>query len=136
MFAPENRNEVIPGSYQLGWQQHVFHVTGWWGWLARLKAEVVAEEQLVGLVIGSDTNSRILDPTDKATFPLFGDGAGAVVLAPGGQRQGQEPRCRGGVHLHRRRDQEGRREAGRPVPVSMYIVCCPSGFVKVQAGRK
>lgn len=32
VFAPENRGELIPGSYQLGWQQHLFHVSGWWGW--------------------------------------------------------------------------------------------------------
>ena len=32
VFAPENRHEPIPGSYQLGWQQHIFHITGWWGW--------------------------------------------------------------------------------------------------------
>jgi 3-oxoacyl-[acyl-carrier-protein] synthase-3 len=40
------------------------------------------------LVIGADTNSRVLDPTDKTTYPLFGDGAGAVVLAPGNPDQG------------------------------------------------
>ena len=40
------------------------------------------------LVIGSDTNSRVLDPTDRTTYPLFGDGAGAVILAPGSQTQG------------------------------------------------
>ena len=40
------------------------------------------------LVIGADTNSRVLDPTDKKIFPLFGDGAGAVVLAPGSPEQG------------------------------------------------
>ncbi len=40
------------------------------------------------LVIGSDTNSRVLDPTDRSTFPLFGDGAGAVILAPGSREQG------------------------------------------------
>jgi 3-oxoacyl-[acyl-carrier-protein] synthase-3 len=40
------------------------------------------------LVIGSDTNSRVLDPTDRSTYPLFGDGAGAVILAPGSQAQG------------------------------------------------
>jgi 3-oxoacyl-[acyl-carrier-protein] synthase III len=33
------------------------------------------------LVIGGDTNSRIADPTDPKTYPLFGDGAGAVVLS-------------------------------------------------------
>ncbi|WP_342221812.1 beta-ketoacyl-ACP synthase III [Candidatus Fukatsuia endosymbiont of Tuberolachnus salignus] len=32
------------------------------------------------LVIGSDTLSRVLDPQDRKTLVLFGDGAGAVVL--------------------------------------------------------
>ena len=32
------------------------------------------------LVIGSDTLSRTLDPEDRGTLILFGDGAGAVVL--------------------------------------------------------
>ncbi len=38
------------------------------------------------LVIGGDTNSRILNPDDIKTYPLFGDGAGAVILerAPAG----------------------------------------------------
>ena len=40
------------------------------------------------LVIGADTNSRILDPDDKTTYPLFGDGAGAVLLAAGSDEQG------------------------------------------------
>ena len=40
------------------------------------------------LVIGAECNSRILDPTDKRTYPLFGDGAGAVLLAPGSPEQG------------------------------------------------
>ncbi len=40
------------------------------------------------LVIGADTNSRVADPTDMKTFPLFGDGAGAVILAPGSPEQG------------------------------------------------
>lgn len=40
------------------------------------------------LVIGADTNTRVLDPDDKKTFPLFGDGAGAVILSPGSQEQG------------------------------------------------
>ncbi|MVN89227.1 beta-ketoacyl-ACP synthase 3 [Deinococcus sp. HMF7620] len=33
------------------------------------------------LVIGADVYSRILDPTCRRTYPLFGDGAGAVVLS-------------------------------------------------------
>ncbi|MFN9368563.1 MAG: beta-ketoacyl-ACP synthase III [Planctomycetia bacterium] len=36
------------------------------------------------LVIGADTNSRVVDPDDIKTWPLFGDGAGAVVLESGG----------------------------------------------------
>jgi 3-oxoacyl-[acyl-carrier-protein] synthase-3 len=35
-----------------------------------------------GLVIGADIYSRILDPADRRTAVLFGDGAGAVVLGP------------------------------------------------------
>lgn len=34
------------------------------------------------LVIGADLLSRQVDPTDRVTVPLFGDGAGAVVLGP------------------------------------------------------
>ncbi|MEU4656355.1 beta-ketoacyl-ACP synthase 3 [Streptomyces sp. NPDC023723] len=34
------------------------------------------------LVIGAETYSRIVDPADRRTAPLFGDGAGAVVLGP------------------------------------------------------
>jgi 3-oxoacyl-[acyl-carrier-protein] synthase-3 len=37
----------------------------------------------LALVIGADTNSRILDWTDRTTCVLFGDGAGAVLLEPG-----------------------------------------------------
>lgn len=40
------------------------------------------------LVVGADTNTRVLDPNDKKTFPLFGDGAGAVVLESGDDDQG------------------------------------------------
>ena len=34
------------------------------------------------LIIGSDTMSRIIDYTDRATCVLFGDGAGAMLLEP------------------------------------------------------
>lgn len=40
------------------------------------------------LVIGADANSRVVNPKDIKTYPLFGDGAGAVVLAPGSPEQG------------------------------------------------
>jgi 3-oxoacyl-[acyl-carrier-protein] synthase-3 len=40
------------------------------------------------LVIGGDTNSRVLNPDDIKTYPLFGDGAGAVFVEPGAPDQG------------------------------------------------
>ncbi len=40
------------------------------------------------LVAGADLMSGSVDPNDKRTFPLFGDGAGAVLLGPGSKRQG------------------------------------------------
>jgi len=40
------------------------------------------------LVVGSDVMSRIVSPADKKTYPLFGDGAGAVLLGPGSEQQG------------------------------------------------
>lgn len=40
------------------------------------------------LVIGADTNSRVMNPEDKKTFPLFGDGAGAVLVTAGSKEQG------------------------------------------------
>lgn len=40
------------------------------------------------LVVGGDCNSRILNPTDIKTYPLFGDGAGAVLLTRGSSEQG------------------------------------------------
>lgn len=41
---------------------------------------VTAGSSRLALVIGADTNSRIVDPEDVKTWPLFGDGAGAVLL--------------------------------------------------------
>ena len=40
------------------------------------------------LVIGADATTRVADPSDIKTFPLFGDGAGAVLLGPGSAEQG------------------------------------------------
>ncbi len=40
------------------------------------------------LVVGADANSRVVSPQDTKAFPIFGDGAGAVVLAPGSPDQG------------------------------------------------
>ncbi len=54
---------------------------------------VAAGTSRMPLVIGADTNSRVVDPEDVKTWPLFGDGAGAVLLeatepAPAGREQG------------------------------------------------
>lgn len=46
---------------------------------------LVAAEGKYALVIGSDTNSRFTDWTDRSTCVLFGDGAGAVVVGPAQQ---------------------------------------------------
>ena len=40
------------------------------------------------LVIGADTYSKILDFQDQSTCPLFGDGAGAMILGATGERKG------------------------------------------------
>ena len=40
------------------------------------------------LVIGADTYSKILDFQDQTTCPLFGDGAGAVVLGATSEKKG------------------------------------------------
>jgi 3-oxoacyl-[acyl-carrier-protein] synthase III len=42
----------------------------------------------MALVIGGDCNSRIVEPSDPKIYPLFGDAAGAVLLAPGSKEQG------------------------------------------------
>src|SRR5262245_5250266 len=40
------------------------------------------------LIIGGDCNSRVVNPNDIKTYPLFGDGAGAVLLTKGRPDQG------------------------------------------------
>ena len=40
------------------------------------------------MVVGGDTNSRVINPKDIKTYPLFGDGAGAVILTRGNPDQG------------------------------------------------
>lgn len=42
----------------------------------------------LALVIGADVNSRIVNPADMRTAPLFGDGAGAVLIGRGSPHQG------------------------------------------------
>jgi 3-oxoacyl-[acyl-carrier-protein] synthase-3 len=49
---------------------------------------IAAGTSRCALVIGADTNSRVMNPDDKKTWPLFGDGAGAVLLVKGSEEQG------------------------------------------------
>jgi 3-oxoacyl-[acyl-carrier-protein] synthase-3 len=49
---------------------------------------IAAGTSKYALVIGADTNSRVMNPDDKKTYPLFGDGAGAVLLTRGSEDQG------------------------------------------------
>src|SRR3954451_9033704 len=42
----------------------------------------------LALIIGGDCNSRVVNPDVLKTYPLFGDGAGAVLLARGRPDQG------------------------------------------------
>src|SRR5207248_5776261 len=51
-------------------------------------AYVVSGGSDLALVVGGDCNSRIPNPHDIKTYPLFGDGAGAVLLARGTPEQG------------------------------------------------
>src|ERR671937_693307 len=51
-------------------------------------AYVVAGVSDLALVVGGDCNSRVVNPDDLKTYPLFGDGAGAVLLARGRPDQG------------------------------------------------
>jgi 3-oxoacyl-[acyl-carrier-protein] synthase III len=40
------------------------------------------------LIVGGDCNSRAVNPNDMKTYPLFGDGGGAVLLTRGEPHQG------------------------------------------------
>jgi 3-oxoacyl-[acyl-carrier-protein] synthase-3 len=42
----------------------------------------------MALVIGGETLSRLINPADYKTYPLFGDGAGAILLTRGNPEQG------------------------------------------------
>jgi 3-oxoacyl-[acyl-carrier-protein] synthase-3 len=42
----------------------------------------------LALIIGGDANSRVVNPADLKTYPLFGDGAGALLLTRGRPDQG------------------------------------------------
>src|ERR1700730_17455462 len=51
-------------------------------------AYVASGASNLALIIGGDCNSRVVNPNDIKTYPLFGDGAGAVLLTRGRPEQG------------------------------------------------
>jgi 3-oxoacyl-[acyl-carrier-protein] synthase-3 len=51
-------------------------------------AYVISGASDLALIIGGDCNSRVVNPNDLKTYPLFGDGAGAVLLTRGRPGQG------------------------------------------------
>jgi 3-oxoacyl-[acyl-carrier-protein] synthase-3 len=51
-------------------------------------AYVVSGASDLALIVGGDCNSRIANPEDVKSYPLFGDGAGAVLLTRGKPDQG------------------------------------------------
>ncbi len=56
--------------------------------LITASAYVASGASDLALVIGGDCNSRVVNPADVKTYPLFGDGAGAVLVTRGRPDQG------------------------------------------------
>ena len=67
--------------------------------LTTTDALIRAGQAKTALVIGAETFSRILDWTDRSTCVLFGDGAGAIVLAAEQQPGGRGDRGLLSAHL-------------------------------------
>jgi 3-oxoacyl-[acyl-carrier-protein] synthase-3 len=65
------------------------------------------------IVVGADLMSSIIDPLDRTTAVLFGDGAGAVLLEPA------EP-GRGILDFHHRVDGSGRHDLQMPAGGSLH----------------
>ena len=51
-------------------------------------AYVLSGASEMALIVGGDCNTRVVDPNDIKTYPLFGDAAGAVILTRGEPHQG------------------------------------------------
>jgi 3-oxoacyl-[acyl-carrier-protein] synthase-3 len=74
------------------------------------------------IVVGADLMSAIIDPLDRTTAVLFGDGAGAVLLEPA------EPGY-GFVDFHHRVDGSGRNDLLMPAGGSLH----PASHATVEA---
>jgi 3-oxoacyl-[acyl-carrier-protein] synthase-3 len=93
-FTPDH---VCPSTaclvqHRLGLEAPAFDISaacsGFMYSLATAAQFIATNNAQTALVIGADTNSRYVSPLDQRTFPLFGDGAGAVVLTRGQAQQG------------------------------------------------
>jgi 3-oxoacyl-[acyl-carrier-protein] synthase III len=51
-------------------------------------AYVLSGASQLALIVGGDCNTRVVNPNDLKTYPLFGDAAGAVLLTRGEPHQG------------------------------------------------
>jgi 3-oxoacyl-[acyl-carrier-protein] synthase III len=62
--------------------------SGWVYGLVNAAAMLTATGGRAALLIGADVMSRWLDPADRTTLPLFGDGGAAAILRPSGTGSG------------------------------------------------
>jgi len=60
--------------------------TAWLSGVALASSYVETHRADHVLVIGADMIGRFTDPTDRGTYPLFSDGAGAVLVSPAAGR--------------------------------------------------
>ena len=63
--------------------------------LVMASSAVLAGTSELALVIAGDCMSRVINPDDRKTFPLLGDGSGAVLIAAGRPDQGLVSYCMG-----------------------------------------
>jgi 3-oxoacyl-[acyl-carrier-protein] synthase III len=75
------------------------------------------------LLVGSDTMSRFVDPTDRSTYVLFGDGAGAVVL-----QAGTGPQPAGTHHADHTASAQGGQRGHLPGLLACDLVDDPDAF--------
>jgi 3-oxoacyl-[acyl-carrier-protein] synthase-3 len=90
LVATTTADEVLPNAaplvaYALGARYAgAFDIgaacTGFLSAMAVGSAQIEAGRASCVVVVGADFMSRIIDPEDRMTAPVFGDGAGAVVL--------------------------------------------------------
>lgn len=90
VLATSTPDRTIPSTAalvarDLGSHAGTFDVNGACAGFVYALGSAVGWVELTGkpaLVIGADVMSRIVDPDDRGTAILFGDGAGALVIAP------------------------------------------------------